>query len=78
MIKPKYQIGEKVWVIGSRKVIEVYIEAIEAIHPRGSGGDFVFSYRTVTGEFGSGEFEAHYQEADIFPTKEDLITNLSL
>lgn len=67
MKKPKYQIGDKVWVIDNNKIGETVITAIGLVK-----NEFRYSFCQLEGSAVS----LYCPEERLFATKEDLIASL--
>lgn len=71
-MKPKYQIGDKVWVIQNNKVTKGIITGI-AIDKTFSFDGSGTHYITYSLDFGNG---GDHRESVLYPTKESLIASL--
>lgn len=79
---PKYALGQEVWLIENNKVKSKIINglgirsATEYEHDRGDKGDKVLYTGGFSHEFSS--IAIWHLEADLFPSKKDLIDSLNL
>ena len=71
-MKPKYQIGDKVWIINRGKAEEVTITAVALI--KDSFKKTIFSYSTTEND--SRSVSMYDEEKELFPTKKALINSL--
>ena len=72
MTQPKYQLGQKVWIIDGNKVVEREIKAIAVNGYK----KIVYSFEEAGDGYDYYERSINIQENKLFPTKEELIKSL--
>lgn len=76
-MKPKYQIGDEVWIIGSGKIEKKVISAAAIITDHDTKKQLGVFYCLYTFTTNTRLYsESFTAEKDIFPTKEALIASL--
>lgn len=76
-MKPKYEIGDRVWVMRKGEVCRVEIYAISRVLEKILIIPVASHYQYATNQWRyDGSVSDWYPESQVFPTKEDLINSL--